>query len=179
MSATEIERAHWYLTAIVMPTVADCVAQQADERIGILAALSVDNLVEYMFWIKHPARRGRGTALKAYRKELAERSRFYAVVREIATASKHVELEIGNASRINPASLEAVKARTQEVLGLGHGASSHGTLPDLDGMFRYCFVFVSLREGPEWVLHGVVQEATWFLTRELADMSGYRPTPTG
>jgi hypothetical protein len=171
-SIAEVKRARWYLETIVKPTVAACVARQADVRLGILAALSLDNFVEYIFWTIHPARDGRGKSLKRYRGILAECSEFYAVVREIATASKHVELDVHNAARIEPPTLEAIQSRNWETCGLGHGARPHGTMPGTDGMFRHRVAFVRLREGPEWVLHGVVQEAMWFLTGKLAELSG-------
>ena len=69
---------------------------------------------------------------------------------------------------IEPPNIDAVQNDVLEFGGLGHGSGPHGAFPKSDGKYRYPGIFVRLRNGPSWLLHGVVQEAMWFLERKLA-----------
>ena len=187
MSTEQCDRARWFLEVIVRPTVAECAANQADVRRGFLAAIVVSHLADYLFeaatgpWEEGPDRwkdekerkralDGRRKALDRFRRDLAQENPNFLIVSDVANAAKHVSLapHQGRVFGISPPSVDAVQAKTQEVWGLGHGSRARGTVPDADGKVRYRHVVVRHRDGSDWFLHGVVQEAMWFLEKKLA-----------
>ncbi len=154
---TAAERSLWYLETMVKPTVAECVANQLDVRRAFLAAIVVSHLADYIAQVQ-PRDKIR---------DLVQGCKFLAVARNVSDAMKHGALTRNNII-IGPPNIDAVQNDVLEFWGLGHGSGPHGALHESDGKYRYPGIFVRLRDGPSWLLYGVVQEAMWFLERKLA-----------
>jgi hypothetical protein len=156
---TTDDEVRWYLDTIVRPTVKECVDHQDDVRLAVLAATVVSHLLtDYMATLP-PA-----GGPKLTTDDLLKACPPLRVVHDVCNATKHVRIT-RYLPDILPETLEAVQSGVMEfTFGLGWNTGPHNVLP---GKYRLPAVLVNHKDGGKWLMHGVVQEALWFLEKEL------------
>jgi hypothetical protein len=85
------DRAVWFLTEVVTPTVAEFAADPGHVRRAVLAAIVVNHAADYLFAAREHLRQ-QHRSVSALREALGEFSFAFRMVRDVADAAKHVEL---------------------------------------------------------------------------------------
>jgi hypothetical protein len=110
MSATTSHSPDWFLDEVVQPTLDDFLLHRDCIRRGMLAALAVNSLADHIAVARseqsgllslHPrgatlpkkGRKGVREELTAFRRDLADRCGDFALVRDVADATKHARLD--------------------------------------------------------------------------------------
>jgi hypothetical protein len=83
-------RAHRFFTSIVEPTVVEFLNDPYDIRRGMLAAIVLNHMADYWCWHLHNS--GKHEFLEKVRSGLINQCPDFAIIRDIADASKHSQL---------------------------------------------------------------------------------------
>ncbi len=145
-----------FLNDIVHPTVEEFLRESSSVRRAMLACLTVSSLPDHIHHWCPELRAGR--AIRQFREHLARHSRSFALVRDVADATKHVRLTRPSAS----------------VDDIAHIREGETLLTTADGKFltteegvrlaAWVGVAVLLPDGTEERLDGLVVGALSFLT---------------
>jgi hypothetical protein len=148
-----------FLKAVVKPNVADFAADNASSRLAFNAVAAVDGLVARLFvWCRSnaPTEVNGLSDDDQFRKALANRNADYSLLRDIAKAQKHAELDRGSPQLKNASQVQ------RQSLGYGeggYGEGKYGGPPQ---------VVVTTDAGERRVVESLVKNALAFLETEMS-----------
>lgn len=173
MSTTAPDAADGFMDDVVVPTVKEFLEELGSVRRGMLAALTVSSLADYLFHAR-PGMRGGAVKVGALRESWAKQCPGFGLVRDVADAAKHVQLDRSSAKLKDVSGVQ----RTDVILLDGDGAVllfPIGDEPDPAPLIIDAEVTAVLPDGSRHLLSDCLKEAVLFLQARMGRSPAWPP----